>query len=330
MRIAFFSAQPYEQEFFDRKKTSSHELCFYPAALTDVTVALVANGADAVCCFVNDSITARVIEGLASYGVRLILMRCAGYNNVDLQAAKAAGIVVGNVPAYSPEAIAEHTLALIMTINRKTHRAYNRVREGNFDLNGLMGRNMHGKTAGIVGTGRIGLACARILRGFGCHVLGYDQYESDAFRSIGGQYVSLEHLLSRSDIVSLHCPSTEATRHLINNDSLRIMKKGALLVNTSRGDLIDTKAVIRSLKMHHLGSLAIDVYEAEAGYFYRDGSQHIIQDDTLSRLMTFPNVLITGHQAFFTEEALHEIALTTLQNADAFEQTGLCKHTISM
>lgn len=279
--------------------------------------------------FVNDRLDAAALDALHALGLRALLLRCAGYNNVDLAAAQRLGFFVARVPAYSPEAVAEHTLALIMTLNRHTHRAYNRVREGNVMLEGLLGRTLHGKTVGIVGTGRIGLATARILHGMGCEVLGCDPFPSPLFEPLG-QMVPLATLLKRSDIVSLHCPLDDETRHLIDAASLALMKPGAMLVNTSRGALVDTHAVIEALKSRHLGELAIDVYEQEGALFFQDRSGEIIDDEVFQRLMTFPNVLVTGHQGFFTAEALQEIAETTLQNLCHFAAGTECPHAVSL
>lgn len=331
MRITVYSAQPYDRRFFDEIRESrfadaGFEWLYQTASLEAGTVAL-AEGSDAVCVFVNDCLDAEVIEALAALGIRAIVLRCAGFNNVDLEAAHRLGLFVARVPAYSPEAVAEHALAMIMTLNRKTHRAFNRVREGNFALDGLLGVTLHGKTAGVVGTGRIGLCMARILKGLGCEVLGYDPYPSDAFPAYG-EMVPLEALLARSDIVSLHCPLTEQTHHLIDADALAAMKPGAMLVNTSRGALIDTPAVIAALKSRQLGALAIDVYEQESELFFRDHSAEIIDDDIFARLTSFPNVLITGHQGFFTVEALREIAQVTCANLVAFAKGIECPNRL--
>jgi D-lactate dehydrogenase len=331
MRITVYSAQPYDRRFFDEIRASrfadaGFEWLYQTASLEAGTVAL-AEGSDAVCVFVNDCLDAEVIEALAALGIRAIVLRCAGFNNVDLEAAHRLGLFVARVPAYSPEAVAEHALAMIMTLNRKTHRAFNRLREGNFALDGLLGVTLHGKTAGVVGTGRIGLCMARILKGLGCEVLGYDPYPSDAFPAYG-EMVPLEALLARSDIVSLHCPLTEQTHHLIDADALAAMKPGAMLVNTSRGALIDTPAVIAALKSRQLGALAIDVYEQESELFFRDHSAEIIDDDIFARLTSFPNVLITGHQGFFTVEALREIAQVTCANLVAFAEGIECPNRL--
>ncbi|MGH8423432.1 MAG: 2-hydroxyacid dehydrogenase, partial [Pseudomonas fluorescens] len=303
------------------------ELDYFDVAL-DASTAGLAQGFDAVCVFVNDRLDAPVLRALHALGVRAILLRCAGFNNVNIAVAKQLGLFVARVPAYSPEAVAEHALALIMTLNRQTHRAYNRVREGNFMLDGLLGRTLHGKTAGIVGTGKIGVATARILKGIGCTVLGFDPYPSAEFETIG-ESVALEALLARSDIVSLHCPLTPQTQHLINEESLAVMKPGAMLVNTSRGGLVNTDAVIRALKSRQLGHLAIDVYEQESALFFQDLSGEIIDDDVFQRLMTFPNVLVTGHQGFFTAEALEEISAITLGNLRDFSEGCVCPNRVA-
>ncbi|MEO7495667.1 MAG: 2-hydroxyacid dehydrogenase [Massilia sp.] len=329
--IAMFSTQPYDRRFFDaalarRADRAALHLIYQETALAPHTVAL-AQACELVCTFVNDRLDAAVLQALHGLGVKGLLLRCAGFNNVDLAAAERLGLFVARVPAYSPEAVAEHALALILTLNRHTHHAYARVREGNFALEGLLGTNLHGKTAGIVGTGKIGVATARILNGFGCRVLGYDPAPSPAFAGLG-ELVSLPELLAASDIVSLHCPLLDATRHLINRVSLASMKKGAMLVNTSRGGLIDTPAVIAALKSRQLGALAIDVYEQESALFFHDHSGDIIDDDVFQRLMTFPNVLVTGHQGFFTAEALSEIADVTLANLDCYLNGTSCANQV--
>ncbi|MFD2263968.1 2-hydroxyacid dehydrogenase [Lacibacterium aquatile] len=316
IKITLFSTQPYDRRFFDAAADPSIEFTYQEAALTPHSIAL-AEGADGVCVFVNDVLDASVLEGLASLNVRAVFLRCAGYNNVDLATARRLGIQVARVPAYSPEAVAEHAVALIMTLNRRTHRAFNRVREGNFNLDGLLGVTLHGRTAGIIGTGKIGIATARILKGFGCRLLAHDPMPSPEFETLG-ELVSLEQVIAQSDILSLHCPLLPATHHMINARTLAAMKPGAMLVNTSRGGLIDTRAVIEALKSRQLGALAIDVYEQEAGLFFKDRSSDIIDDDIFGRLMTFPNVLVTGHQGFFTVEALTEITAVTLDNIRAF------------
>lgn len=327
IKITMFSSQPYDQRFFEEAKGSAAvEFTYQEAGLSAHTVAL-AKGSAAVCVFVNDVLDAPVLEGLSALGVKAIFLRCAGFNNVDLKAAERLGFFIARVPAYSPEAVAEHAVALIMTLNRHTHRAYNRVREGNFNLDGLLGVTLHGKTAGIIGTGKIGLATARILKGFGCRVLGYDVAPSPEFDGLG-TLAPLDQVMREGDIVSLHCPLVEATHHLINKQSLATMKPGAMLINTSRGGLIDTKAAIAALKSRHLGALAIDVYEQEGGLFFKDRSSDIIADDVFQRLMTFPNVLVTGHQGFFTVEALREIAGVTFANIACFQDGKTCPNAV--
>ncbi|KQV84955.1 hydroxyacid dehydrogenase [Massilia sp. Root351] len=327
MKIAVFSAQPYDRRFLDdalarRQAGGALALQYFTEPLSLQSVAL-AQGCGAVCVFVNDALDAGVLAALAAQGVRAVLLRCAGYNNVDLAAAARLGLFVARVPAYSPEAVAEFTLALVLTLNRHTHRAYARVREGNFALDGLLGSNLHGKTVGLIGLGKIGLAAARIFHGFGCRVLGYDPAPPAGFRALG-QAAQLPALLAASDIVSLHCPLLPATHHLLDAAALARMKPGAMLVNTSRGGLLDTGAVIDALKSRHLGALAIDVYEQESELFFHDHSADIISDDVFQRLLTFPNVLVTGHQGFFTTEALREIAETTFDNLECHRAGKPC------
>lgn len=331
MRTIVFSTQPYDRRFLDEanaaRPPAERFLIDYQETALDARTAALAGGYEAVCVFVNDVVDETVLQALVKSGVRAVLLRCAGFNNVDPDAARRLGIAIARVPAYSPEAVAEHTLALILTLNRKTHRAFNRVREGNFRLEGLLGSTLHGKTAGVIGLGRIGLATARILHGFGCQVLGHDPVVPPGFAELGRE-VALDELLATADIVSLHCPLTEQTRHLIDARSLGLMKTGAMLVNTSRGALIDTGAVIEALKTRHLGALAIDVYEQEAELFFRDRSGEIIDDDVFQRLMTFPNVLVTGHQGFFTVEALREISETTLDNLACLRSGRPCPNAL--
>ncbi|WP_312328081.1 2-hydroxyacid dehydrogenase [Stenotrophomonas sp.] len=332
MKTAVFSARPYDRHFLEAANqqggtADAFTFEYFDVGL-DVATATLAQDCQAVCVFVNDRLDAPVLRALHALGVRAVLLRCAGFNNVDIAAAEQLGLFVARVPAYSPEAVAEHALALIMTLNRHTHRAYNRVREGNFMLDGLLGRTLHGRTVGIVGTGKIGLATARIMKGMGCTVLGFDPYPSPAFAEIG-EAVALDELLTRSDIVSLHCPLTPDTHHLINEESLGRMKPGAMLVNTSRGGLVNTDAVVRALKSRHLGHLAIDVYEQESALFFQDLSGEIIDDDLFQRLMTFPNVLVTGHQGFFTVEALQEICSITLGNLSDFANGVECTNTVT-
>jgi D-lactate dehydrogenase len=275
---------------------------------------------DAVCVFVNDTIDAKTIAELAKNGVQIVALRCAGFNNVDLEAAEKHNITIVRVPAYSPHAVAEHAIALLFTLNRKTHKAYNRIRESNFSLEKLIGFDVYGKTVGIIGTGNIGRIFAEIIKGFGCRVLLYDIYPSEELQEKGFEYVSLEQLYKESDIISLHCPLTEDTKHIINAESFRTMKQGVVIINTSRGGLINSQDAIEALKTEKLGALGIDVYEQEEHLFFKDLSESIIQDDVIARLTTFPNVLITSHQGFFTQEALTEIAETTLSNIANFEK----------
>jgi D-lactate dehydrogenase len=329
VHIAVFSTQPYDARFLERANGGVHDLAFFEARLAPDTVRLAA-GADAVCAFVNDDLGAKVLQKLADRGVRLVALRCAGFNHVDLEAAARLGIAVGRVPAYSPHAVAEHTLALILALNRKLHRAYNRVREGNFALDGLLGFDLAGKTAGVVGTGQIGRAVARILRGFDCTVLAHDPQPDAGLQAMGVSYVEMAELLAASDVITLHCPLTPASHHLIDEAALERIKPGVMLVNTSRGALIDTRAAIRGLKTGRIGSLGLDVYEEEADLFFRDLSGRIIPDDVFARLLTFPNVLITGHQAFFTEEALQAIAEASIANATAFERDGRVVHPVHL
>ncbi|KAL7628540.1 putative dehydrogenase tr07 [Parahypoxylon ruwenzoriense] len=332
MQLAVFSAKPYDKKYLSTARASELDpsagidVIYHEFALSLETVSLARNTI-AVCVFVNDDVSAPVLEALSAGGVRAVLLRCAGFNNVDLQAAARLGIFVANVPAYSPEAVAEFAVALVQTLNRKTHRAYNRVREGNFSLDGLLGQTLYGKTVGVVGTGRIGVAFARVMHGFGCRVLAYDPYPNDDFKPYGS-YTTLDDLLAQSDVVSLHCPLTESTRHIMNEATLSKMKAGAMLVNTSRGGLIRTNAVIAALKSRHLGGLALDVYEGESTIFYNDHSGTIIDDDELMRLTTFHNVLVCGHQAFFTEEALREIADGTIKNLCDFKHGRPCQYAL--
>jgi len=312
MKIAFFSAKPYDKVFFDKYNTNSNVVIQYYETHLGPHIVNAIEDTFAVCVFVNDKLTAPVIEVLAAKGVKLIALRCAGFNNVDLKAAKQFGIRVCRVPAYSPEAVAEHAVAMLLTLNRKTHKAYNRVREQNFSLNGLLGFNLHGKTVGVIGTGKIGKAFCKIMLGFGCSVIAYDIYPDDTLKQLGVTYVTLREVFEQSDIISLHCPLTPDNHYMINAVALSKMKKGVVLINTSRGGLVCTTDIIDGLKNRQVGALGIDVYEQEEKLFFRDLSENIIEDDTIQRLMSFPNVLVTAHQAFFTEEALSEIAQITL------------------
>lgn len=330
MKVAVFSTKPYDQAFLTRaNEEHGHELTFFEPRLTLETMPL-AVGYTAVCIFVNDQLTAQAIEVLAAGGTKLIALRCAGFNNVDLEAAEKHGLTVVRVPAYSPHAVAEHTVALLLTLNRKIHKAYSRVRDGNLALDGLLGFDVHGKTVGIIGTGRIGYEVAKLMRGFGCELLGYDLYPSDACREVGVTYTDLPELFGQSDIITLHCPLTPETYHLINEESISQMKHGVVLLNTSRGALIDTTAVIEGLKNGQIGHLGLDVYEEEADLFFEDLSNQVIQDDVFARLLTLPNVLVTGHQAFFTDTAMLNIASTTINNITSFAQGEPANNQITL
>lgn len=330
MKIAIFCTKPYDREYLNRaNQRYAFQFDYFMVRLNEETREQV-RGYDAVCVFVNDVLNQPVLETIADAGVRLVVLRCAGFSNVDLKLADNLGIKVAHVPAYSPEAVAEHALALILTLNRKTHKAWYRIREGNFSLNGLLGFNMTGKTAGIVGLGRIGLVMVKLLRGFNMNVLAHDPFVDEAaIKASGIRTTPLHELYQQSDIITLHCPLTDSTFHMIDDDVLASMKPGAMLINTSRGGLIDTQAAIRSLKAKHLGYLGIDVYEQECDLFFEDLSEQIIQDDVIQRLQLFPNVLITGHQGFFTREALTAIAETTLANLHEFAETGTCKNLLT-
>jgi D-lactate dehydrogenase len=318
VNVAIFSVKKYDREFLDAANGSLHKLRFFEPRLNEETVSLAA-GFEAVCVFVNDQVNAAMIATLESLGVRLIALRCAGYNNVDPSAAKKHGVTVVRVPAYSPYAVAEHTIALMLALNRKLHRTYNRVREGNFALDGLVGFDMHGKTVGVIGTGQIGTVVAQILTGFGCPTLAFDPFPNATCRSLGVRYVELNQLFAESDIITVHCPLTPENKHLINGQALEKMRKGVMLINTSRGALLDTVAIIGGLKSGKIGYLGLDVYEEEEEIFFEDRSGLILGDDVFARLLTFPNVIITGHQAFFTREALLNIAATTIDNITKFE-----------
>lgn len=328
MKVGVFSTQPYDRDSLrEANRHHAHELVFSEARLDTDTVEY-ASAFDAVIVFVNDALGRNVLERLRAGSTRLIALRCAGFNNVDLVAARELGLTVARVPAYSPHAVAEHAVGLILTLNRKYHRAYARVREANFSLVGLGGFDLQGRTVGVVGTGAIGLAFARIMLGFECRVLAYDPWPSPKGRELGLSYVSLNDLLRASDIVSLHCPLTPETHHLINALALARMKRGVMLINTGRGALIDANAAIAALKSGQLGYFGIDVYEQEEKLFFRDMSEQIVQDDVFMRLLTFPNVLVTAHQGFFTREALANIADTTLANLTAFESGNGTLHRV--
>ena len=328
MKVSIFSTKSYDRQFFTAENIlHQHELTFLEPQLDRQTACLATN-ATAVCVFVNDKVDRETLEFLAHSGVNLIALRCAGYNNVDVPAAKILGIKIVRVPAYSPYAVAEHAVGLILTLNRKLHRAYNRVREGNFSLEGLLGFDLHGRTVGIIGTGRIGRAIAQIMTGFGCKVLAYDLLHHPECEKIGVKYVDLVELFSRSDIITLHCPLTPETYHSIDREAIAKMKPHVMLINTGRGALIDTNAVIAALKSSQIGALGLDVYEQESELFFEDRSDLILQDDTFARLMTFPNVMITGHQGFFTEDAMRSISEVTLSNITQVQRGQHCDNEI--
>jgi D-lactate dehydrogenase len=329
MKIAIFNTRKYDREFFDAAKSGhNHELVYLEPRL-DHTTALLAAGIPAVCIFVNDTADARTLEILASNGTKYLLLRCTGFNQVDLKAAAELGIRVARVTTYSPYSVAEHAAGLVLMLNRKLHKAYNRVRDDNFQLDGLMGFDLHGRTVGVIGTGKIGMIFAQIMRGFGCQLLGYDAYPNPAFESIGAsRYVELSELLEYADIISLHCPLLPSTQHIINANTIAQMKPGVMLINTSRGKLIDTKAVIEGIKSGKIGYLGIDVYEQEDNLFFEDLSDTVIQDDVFQLLQSYPNVVITAHQAFFTQDAITTIVKTTLFNADCFEQGQECSNEL--
>lgn len=319
MKIAVFSTKSYDQEYFEKYNDEhNYTFSFYETALNSDTAKLTI-GSDVVCVFVNDVVDKATIDVLNTNGVKLIALRCAGYNNVDLEAAENHNIKVVRVPAYSPEAVAEHALALILTLNRKTHKAYNRVREGNFSLKNLIGFNLHNKTIGVIGTGQIGVTFCKIIKGFGCKIIAYDIAENEELLELGVTYVSLEEVFKQSDILSLHCPLNKHTKHIINAASIAAMKEGIMIINTSRGALVNTADVIEGLITKKIGYLGIDVYEQEENLFFEDLSEHIIQDEQILRLLSFPNVLITSHQAYFTKEAMDQITITTLENIKVFQ-----------
>jgi D-lactate dehydrogenase len=319
MRVAVFNTKSYDKEYLDRANgNNKHEMVYYESSLSLKAIRLV-EGFDAVCVFVNDQLTKEVIEGLAARNIKLIALRCAGFNNVDIESAVNNHIAVLRVPAYSPNAVAEHAVALILTLNRKTHKAYNRVREGNFSIERLVGFDLAGRTAGVIGTGKIGATFAKIMKGFGCRVIAFDTRPNQELINDGITYHALDEVLKTADIISLHCPLTPQTYQIINKRTLSMMKKGVMLINTSRGKLIDTEAAIEALRDGILGYLGIDVYEQEENLFFKDLSEIIIADEKISRLMAFPNVLVTAHQAYFTDNALVQIANITLQNLSDFE-----------
>ena len=320
MKIAVFSARRYDKTMLaEANAGAGHELRFLEDRLTGATAALAA-GCEAVCVFVNDTVDAQVLALLAEQGTRLVATRSTGYNHIDAQAAQRLGIAVVRVTDYSPHSVAEFAVGLLMAVNRKIARASTRTRDGNFDLDGLMGFDLHGKTVGVIGTGKIGLIFARIMAGFGCALVGYDKYPSADFEALGGRYAAIDELLRCSDVVSLHCPLTPETHHIVNAAALAAVKRGCILVNTSRGGLVDTECAIAALKTGQLGGLAIDVYEQEASLFFQDLSSTVITDDVIQRLVSFPNVIVTGHQAFFTVEAIGQIMRTTIESISDFER----------
>lgn len=317
MKVLVYDTHSYDQTFLNAANQGQHQLDYTPAQL-DLQTAALAQGYDAVCLFVNDIAGAEVLERLAAGGVRMIAQRSTGYNNIDLEAAKRLGITCMRVGYYSPYSVAEHAVALLMTLNRRIHRAFNRTREFNFRLAGLMGRDINDSTVGVVGTGKIGAIFAKIMQGFGCTVLAYDVRENPECVAMGVRYVPMDELLEQSDIVSLHVPLFPETHHLINRESLARMKQGAYLINTSRGGLVDADALIKAIESGHLAGVGLDVYEEEQGKFFRDLSDRPMNDETLARLISFPNVLVTGHQAYFTEEAVTTICETTINNLSDF------------
>jgi len=314
MKIAIYSTKSYDRKYIELINAKyNFDLEFFDFMLNESTARL-AEHCEVVCIFVNDNGSRKVLEKLAALGVKIVALRCAGFNNVDLKAAQELGIQVVRVPAYSPEAVAEHTIGLMMTLNRRIHRAYQRTREANFSLEGLIGFNMHGRTVGVIGTGKIGIAVMRILKGFGMNILAYDPFKNPVVEELGGQYVELDELYAKSHVITLHCPATPENYHLLNREAFAKMKDGVMIVNTSRGSLIDTQATIDALKQRKIGALGMDVYENERDLFFEDKSNEVIQDDIFRRLSSCHNVLLTGHQAFLTEEALTNIADVTLSN----------------
>jgi len=329
MRVTLFSAKRYDRDSFDRaNRAGRHQLEYLEVRLDERTAGLAA-GAQAACVFVNDLVDEPTLRRLAALDVTAVALRCAGYNNVDLAAARACGISVVRVPSYAPDAVAEHTLALILCLDRRIHRAYQRVREGNFALDGLLGNGLHARTAGVVGTGRIGQLVARLLTAFGCTVIAHDPFPDDGLAADGVRYVELPELYGAADIIALTCPLTADTFHLIDEGAIALMRPGVMLVNTGRGALISTPAAIDGLKSGRVGSLALDVYEEEGPLFFEDRSTQVITDDVFARLLTFPNVLISAHQGFFTRPALDAIATTTLGNLDDVEAARPCPNEVT-
>lgn len=328
MKLAVFSTKNWVKESFEEKKPKDIDVVFLESRLTEETAAL-ARDYDAICVFVNDNVNKEVIDILAQGKVKVIALRCAGFNNVDLSHAEAKGIMVVRVPEYSPYAVAEHAVGLILSLNRKYHRAHNRVREGNFSLDGLLGFDIHGKTMGVIGTGKIGQIFINIMKGFGCRIVAWDKFPQEKLKEQGVEYLELEELYRQSDIISLHCPLVHETYHIINEYAINSMKEGVMIINSSRGPLINTAAAIDGLKTGKIGYLGLDVYEEEDDLFFEDLSDQVIQDDTFVRLQTFPNVLITSHQAFFTKEAVGNIRDTTYNNLKEIMKTGSCKNQVA-
>ncbi|OYD23280.1 2-hydroxyacid dehydrogenase [Oceanimonas baumannii] len=329
MNIAFFSNRPYMQAHFsEENRHHGFNITWFDAALNSKT-AVLGHGFDAVCVFVNDHLDAEVVHKLAKGGVRYIALRCAGYNNVDWQAATKAGMAVVRVPAYSPEAVAEHSVGLMLTLNRHIHKAYQRTRDANFSLNGMVGFNMHGKTAGIIGAGKIGLATLRILKGLGMRLLVHDPVQDEEAQAMGASYVALDRLFAESDVISLHCPLTSDNHHLLNRHSFARMKDGVMIINTSRGGLLNARDAIDAINSGKIGHLGLDVYEEEEHLFFEDKSCQIIQDETFHLLSAYPNVILTGHQAFLTNEALSAIARVTLDNLQCLADSLPCNNKIN-
>ncbi len=329
MKVAIYSTKNYDRKYFELVNVKyGFQLEFFDFQLNERT-AKMAEHCDVVCIFVNDDGSRKVLEKLAALGVKMVALRCAGFNNVDLKAAKELGLQVVRVPAYSPEAVAEHTVGLMMTLNRRIHRAYQRTREANFSLEGLIGFNMHGRTVGVIGTGKIGVAVMRILKGFGMRILAYDPFKNSVAEELGAQYVELDELYAKSHVITLHCPATPENYHLLNRDAFAQMKDGVMIINTSRGTLIDTQAAIDALKQRKIGALGMDVYENERDLFFEDKSNEVIQDDVFRRLSACHNVLLTGHQAFLTEEALMSISDVTLTNIYSLKTGKPCENQVS-
>ena len=328
MKIAIYSAKSYDRKYIELINAKyNFDLEFFDFMLNESTARL-AEHCEVVCIFVNDDGNRKVLEKLSSLGVKIVALRCAGFNNMDLKAAQELGIKVVRVPAYSPEAVAEHTVGLMMTLNRRIHRAYQRTREANFSLEGLIGFNMHGRTVGVIGTGKIGVAAMRILKGFGMHILAYDPFKNPAVEELGAEYVELDELYARSHVITLHCPATPENYHLLNREAFAKMKDGVMIINTSRGSLIDTPAAIDALKQRKIGALGMDVYENERDLFFEDKSNEVILDDVFRRLSSCHNVLLTGHQAFLTEEALTSIADVTLSNVYKLKSGKECENIV--